>query len=171
MVPIIPPTSPDDTSPDGPTPDREQEIRTREQAATPGPWEEYPDYGKDFYAYLGGSHLRGVGTLNFGDGEDAAADRAFTLNAREDVPWLLAEVDRLRARVAELETAAHCQSQMTTWGDTSQCVLPVRHRGDHRNAENNHFWSDEYADGAPRDPRPGAEAARRIVRDRREITS
>lgn len=87
------------------TPDREQEIRAREQAATPGPWEECPSYGKGFYAYLGGSYLRGVGTLEFGDGEGADADRAFTLHARQDVPALLAEVVRLQARVAELEAA------------------------------------------------------------------
>ena len=85
------------------TPEREQEIRAREQAATPGPWEECPSYGTDFYAYLGGSYLRGVGSLTFGEGEDAEADLVFTLNARQDVPALLAEVDRLRARGAELE--------------------------------------------------------------------
>lgn len=81
-------------------------IEARANAATPGPWQEHSDYGKDFYAYLGGSYLRGVGTLTFGDGEEAEADRAFVLNARTDIPALLAEIERLRARVAELETAA-----------------------------------------------------------------
>jgi hypothetical protein len=82
------------------------EIEARANAATPGPWEEHADYGPHFYAYLGGSYLRGVGTLNFGDGEDAEADREFVLNARQDVPALLAEVRRLRARVTELEGPA-----------------------------------------------------------------
>ncbi|WP_148838413.1 hypothetical protein [Streptomyces sp. sk2.1] len=53
---------------------------------------------------------------------------------------------QLRARVAELEAAQHCPSQMTTSLGTSQCALPVRHQGDHRNAAKNHFWSDDYAD-------------------------
>ncbi|MFI5985108.1 hypothetical protein ACIBEA_30105 [Streptomyces sp. NPDC051555] len=73
------------------------EIRNREQAATHGPWELYPKYGPAFYAYLEGPQLIGVGDMNFGDGEAAEADLAFTLNAREDVPWLLAEVARLQA--------------------------------------------------------------------------
>jgi hypothetical protein len=72
------------------------DIETRADAATPGPWELYDGYGPHFYAYLRGSHLQGIGTLNFGDGEAADADRAFVLQAREDVPALLAEVRRLR---------------------------------------------------------------------------
>lgn len=69
------------------------EIRGREQAATPGPWEPYKDYGPNFYAYLLGEHLRGVGDLNFGDGEEAEADRAFVTHAREDMHDLLAILD------------------------------------------------------------------------------
>jgi hypothetical protein len=72
------------------------DIETRADAATPGPWELYDGYGPHFYAYLRGSHLQGIGTLNFGDGEAADADRAFVLQAREDVPALLAEVRHLR---------------------------------------------------------------------------
>jgi hypothetical protein len=79
------------------------QIEARANAATPGPWEEYPEYGPHFYAYLRGSYLRGVGTLSFGDGEDAEADREFVKHAREDVKAMAAEIRRLRARVAELE--------------------------------------------------------------------
>lgn len=78
------------------------EIRNRVAAATKGPWELYPDFGKDFYAYLGGGHLVGVGTLNFGTGVDADADLAFVLGARADVPWLLDTIAELRAQVQEL---------------------------------------------------------------------
>jgi len=92
-------------------------IETRANAATPGPWELYEGYGPHFYAYLRGSHLQGIGTLNFGDGEAADADRAFVLHAREGVPALLAEIRRLRDRVAELETYA-------TGCDAEGCVLP-----------------------------------------------
>ncbi|MFE7360700.1 HlyD family secretion protein [[Kitasatospora] papulosa] len=90
-----------DTGPAPMSAERLIEIRLRVEAATPGPWEEHLPYGDSFYAYLNGPYLRGVGTLEFGDGEDAEADRAFTLNARQDVPALLAEVDRLRALAAE----------------------------------------------------------------------
>lgn len=95
------------------SPEHEAEIAARAEAATPGPWETRPEYGPHFYAYLGGSHLRGVGTLNFGEGEDAEADKALTVNAREDIRALLAELaavraerDQARARVAELERPA-----------------------------------------------------------------
>lgn len=74
------------------------DIEARATAATPGPWEEHAEYGQHFYAYLRGPYLRGVGTLNFGDGEDAAADREFVLHARQDVPALLAEIRRLKGQ-------------------------------------------------------------------------
>ncbi|WP_399559197.1 hypothetical protein OH809_45325 (plasmid) [Streptomyces sp. NBC_00873] len=60
---------------------------------------------------------------------------------------LAAEMQQLRDRVAELETQSTCLSQMTTSLGTSTCALPARHRGDHRNAAKNHYWSDEYAAG------------------------
>lgn len=85
------------TQPNPATPDRETEIRARVRAATPGPWELHEPWGPDFYAYLGGSHMRGVGTINFGTGEAAQADTAFVLKAREDVDWLLNRVAELKA--------------------------------------------------------------------------
>lgn len=48
-----------------------------------------------------------------------------------------------RDRIAELEGAAVCPSVARFQG--SQCVLPVRHRGDHQDASKRHYWSDEYA--------------------------
>lgn len=51
-------------------------------------------------------------------------------------------------RITELEGQAICPSQMTVSSGTSRCALPVRHGGDHRTAEKNHHWSDEYADAA-----------------------
>ena len=75
------------------------DIDARANAATPGPWEEHTEYGPHFYAYLRGPYLRGVGTLNFGDGEDAAADREFVAHAPEDVRALLAEIRWLRSEL------------------------------------------------------------------------
>ncbi|WP_435643828.1 hypothetical protein ACR9VJ_26235 [Streptomyces sp. H49] len=94
-------------------------IQARANAATPGPWEEHPQYGAHFYAYLRGPYLRGVGTLNFGDGEDAEADREFVKHAREDVEALVAEVRRLRDREAALTTLADRWQQMADHGDAA----------------------------------------------------
>jgi hypothetical protein len=71
------------------------EIAARAEAATPGPWEPYTEYGLTFYANVRGEYLRGVGDINLGVGEQAEADLAFVLAAREDVPALLDEVERL----------------------------------------------------------------------------
>ncbi|MFJ9112958.1 hypothetical protein [Streptomyces sp. NPDC102283] len=93
------------TGPAPMTPDREQEIRTREQAATPGPWE---SDGAEIYGTLGGVLMVDlwVGeTLDVEDQERSNADAAFMADARSAVPELLAEVDRLRAEIAELEAA------------------------------------------------------------------
>ncbi|MEU0831241.1 hypothetical protein [Streptomyces sp. NPDC005969] len=79
------------------------EIEAREAAATPGPWEPCPSWGQNFYANSSGSYLRGVGTINFGDGADATADLAFTLAARDDVPFLLAQLRQRDAEIAELQ--------------------------------------------------------------------
>lgn len=79
--------------------DRLAAIRSRAQAATPGPWQPYhPDYGPTFYANTTGEHLRGVGDFDFGTGDEAEADQAFVRHARQDVDFLL-------DRVAELEQA------------------------------------------------------------------
>lgn len=45
------------------------------------------------------------------------------------------------------ETAAACPSTCSSsvFPSASRCVLPVRHRGDHRNLERNHYWDDSHA--------------------------
>lgn len=79
------------------------EIQLRVNVATDGPWERYEKYGPDFFACTSGSYLRGVGSFNFGDGTDAAADEEFVKHAVQDVRALLAEIRRLRAEVDALE--------------------------------------------------------------------
>ncbi|NUS83701.1 MAG: hypothetical protein HOY75_13380 [Streptomyces sp.] len=73
------------------------EIQARADVATDGPWERYEKYGPDFFACTSGSYLRGVGSFNFGDGTDAAADEEFVKHAVQDVRALLAELRRQRA--------------------------------------------------------------------------
>ncbi|WP_255951610.1 hypothetical protein [Streptomyces odontomachi] len=80
------------------TPEREQEIRTRAEAATPGPW------CTDLWEiYQGAEYEPGLSswvgeTCRAEDPDGARADAAFIAGAREDVPALLAEIDRLRAQ-------------------------------------------------------------------------
>jgi len=83
-----------------------EDIRARAEVATDGPWERYEEYGPDFFANTTGSYLRGVGSFNFGDGTDAAADEEFVKHAVEDVRALVAEVERLRALVAQCDHRA-----------------------------------------------------------------
>jgi hypothetical protein len=78
-------------------------------------------------------------------------------DAPDNIRQLFASVDQLRAELAEatikleiaerqnreLAQAAQCPSVARTFG--SQCALPVRHRGDHRNATRNHYWDDIHA--------------------------
>jgi hypothetical protein len=115
------------------TPQREAEIQQRAEAATPGPWEEHTQYGEHFYAYLGGSYLRGVGTLNFGEGEDAEADKALTVNAREDIRALLAELAAVRAEREESQQYAallevelcQCEPLLETGEYMHEATCPV----------------------------------------------
>lgn len=97
------------------TTDRLADIKAREEIATPGPWEPHTECGEHFYAYLGGSYLRGVGTLNFGDGEDADADREFTLKARTDVPWLVEQLEQARRIAVELENQVARLTSTDPW--------------------------------------------------------
>ena len=83
--------------------DRLAEIQARAKKATEGPWELDAQTGPNFYGYLRGEYLQGVGDLDFGEGDQADADREFTINARTDVDWLITEVLQLRAEKAIAE--------------------------------------------------------------------
>ena len=81
-------------------------IKARCDAATPGPWAQGMAGDKllsevDYYGAFGFVILNG--DLS-DDGQYGVADAAFIAHAREDVPSLVAEVERLRA-VLELARA------------------------------------------------------------------
>jgi len=77
------------------TPEREQEIRTLEQAASPSPWFVHPDWqGRVFSDSLYNHHIARV------TGTNPDANERFIASARQAVPELLAEMDRLRAELA-----------------------------------------------------------------------
>lgn len=102
-------------------PDSLTEILARADAATPGPWctDAWEIYqGTEYLPGLSwwiGETCRGTSTP-----EQDRADATFVAAARTDVPKLVAEVDRLRTRVAELEAArttaaADRDKQIITW--------------------------------------------------------
>lgn len=85
--------------------DRLAEIEAREAAATPGPWHRL-DFAHDANDVWIGPSFRNVIAQVVPD--DASADAAFIAHAREDVPWLLAEVRRLRAIEAAARDVLDC---------------------------------------------------------------
>ena len=86
-------------------------IRARCNAATPGRWQKANDHIVDVHGPDGGALIcdcEDLGSYEYSLSErDAEANAEFIAAARSDVPALLAEVERLRARVAELEDEAH----------------------------------------------------------------
>lgn len=97
--------------------DREA-IKARVEAATRGPWvSPWDDPDPDAAALRTEDGLEVVGVLQY----DAhpylavlAADADFIAHAREDVPKLIAEVERLESYIAAIFNHG-----MTVWSDTS----------------------------------------------------
>lgn len=79
------------------------EIRERYKAATPGPW----------YIPLSGNYIeseRGRLIYVFGFEEQANVDIRFVAQSREDIPYLLEEIESLQAQLAE-ETSRRYQAE------------------------------------------------------------
>lgn len=76
------------------------DIQARHQAATSGSWYLQPNHGPDFVATEISGYERGIGSMDFGVGDQADADREFVLNAHADQATLLAELSRTRAELA-----------------------------------------------------------------------
>lgn len=92
--------------------DRITEIQQRVDAATPGTWGTY--YDGNTYHLAADMRLTAAGTTctreigGLPDGDDktqAFHDAMFIGRARTDMPFLLAEIARLRSENAELEKA------------------------------------------------------------------
>lgn len=83
-------------------------IRRRVAAASPGPWRvgsQDPKHGDVLHAHeLVISHQHGIVELE--PHRNGAADTAFIAHARQDIPALLAEVERLRSLITPREAAA-----------------------------------------------------------------
>lgn len=84
------------------TPKRVEGIRARAEAATPGPW-----CTDSWEIYQGTEYVPGVSLWigetcrGTGSPEQDRADAEFVAHAREDVPALLAEVQRLKAALSD----------------------------------------------------------------------
>lgn len=96
---------------------RDDEIRAREQAATPGPWE--VDYNQPFSPDIQGIFKEDYGYVLKAeipdDDEDEdeddnqkqkSEDAEFIAHSREDIPYLLDEKARLKAALDEAERSA-----------------------------------------------------------------
>lgn len=87
-------------------------IRAREQKATEGPWEVYIDSTTATpWAVQAGRGLFGAVARAATDQADyGKADIEFIAASREDVPWLLAEVERLTQAIQEALDVARSSS-------------------------------------------------------------
>jgi len=124
------------------TPEQESmlaEIETREQAATPGPWELSPEEIESFddgktYEVIGPAQIDAILTVEMPNGfyYPSQTDLDFIAHARADIPALLALVRTLAKRrairckscfgigiagVNEIHTCLYCNGTGATWED------------------------------------------------------
>ena len=78
--------------------DRIDEIRARCEAATRGPWRtKHPRYGgDDIKIYDNNAWAKGLTPFAVVEDDGIYSNADFIAHAREDIPWLLAEVGRLK---------------------------------------------------------------------------
>lgn len=125
------------------------EIDARATAATPGPWEPYPGYGPAFYANTTHGSMRGVGDLEFGDGDAAEADEKFVRHAQQDVTALLAYVRRLQEQRQYLIGQLAKRDAESGAGDQALREFLVAHPGEDEMAASmvrDGFGPDEVVD-------------------------
>jgi len=89
------------TTPDGAAQDRTVQIKARADAATPGPWTWGDDDDSSPVVVAGDADPGPTIAYAF-----EQADRVFIAAARDDIPWLLAENERLAAENAVLGDVA-----------------------------------------------------------------
>lgn len=77
-------------------------IKARVEAATPGPWVDMGDTFYESVCSVPGLHTGVTPICMDPEGDDRPQDRAFIAAAREDVPALVAEVERLWELLAKV---------------------------------------------------------------------
>jgi hypothetical protein len=118
------------TNPTPLTAEQLAEIEARATAATDGPWVPYSTHGPYFYANVSGPYLQGIGDLNFGEGEQAEADKTFVRHAQQDVTALLAYVRRLQGQRKYLLTQLAKRDAETGRGDRALTEFLAAHPGE-----------------------------------------
>lgn len=96
--------------------DRLDEIRAREEAATPGPWVAFGHFNTDEQVTImadtdGGEYVAiwdRPWAIGGHDERSIRDDAAFIANARQDIPYLLAEVERLRDSLTHISFVTSC---------------------------------------------------------------
>lgn len=110
-------------------------MKARADAATPGPWRTWRGDVGDRYeviiSQLLGSNGREVMHLSGGFGHPNADDTAFIAHARDDVPRLIAEVERLRQE--KVDAAKGYPNDLSTLPPNERAAIllaNIRKRGD-----------------------------------------
>ena len=150
------------------TPEELAAIRARAEAATPGPWDGVP--GRcilpDDWNHRYTAHQVIEGCIYNPNAEN---DHAFIAHAREDIPALVAEVERLQAELAAARARiAALENQLDELGEGAYRAAAER---DNHYVPQLHEWKDraERAEAELARVRPVVEAAEAFVRATRGL--
>lgn len=108
--------------------ERLAEIRARCDKATAGPWTvraRAPYHECDVIYHE--CDVRGPERGLFGGQFAKTVDAAFIAHAREDVPYLLAEIDRLRSELEAAKATSTDRTKAGTWVRAGAVWLDMRH--------------------------------------------
>ena len=98
-------------------------IRQRVEKATDGPWNTGFDYEKNDPIVLAPGYIEH--TIDYTLTEHGKADAEFIAHAREDIPALLDEIDRLNATIQRVREIAR---QMDEYSHRSgPCITPSKY--------------------------------------------
>ena len=100
------------------TPERLMEIEAREKAATPGPWTYKVRRDGSIYISMGNPTKGPHQQADFYFNEPEAA---FTTEARQDIPDLIAEARRVVSRPSTPEEIRRRQQHFGIWDMTNGC--------------------------------------------------
>lgn len=111
-------------------------IRARCEAATLGPWgydgqhdeitADSPD-AEDYWLIVSQCRTAPDAAPRDAFGHQYSADFAFIAHAREDVPYLLAEIDRLRSELEAAKATSTDRTKAGTWVRAGAVWLDMRH--------------------------------------------
>lgn len=105
------------------TPEELAAIKARAEAATPGPWSYYAS------PTSGGYKIQGIEKAWFYEATASTNENAdFITHAREDVPALVAEVERLRAALVKIAYNDYVEQNKDTFLSAGQRAYETARR-------------------------------------------